>query len=123
MDYFLTEEQLMVQEVARNIARERVMPRAAELDEKEEFPWDLIKEIARADLFGVFIPEAYGGLGGNVMELCLATEELSRACSGVAVSYAASALGAFPVLLSGTEEQKKNICRRSPPVKSLPPSD
>ncbi len=109
MDYFFTEEQLMVQEVARNIARERGAPRAAELDEKEEFPWDIIKEIARADLFGVFIPEAYGGMGGNVTELCLATEELSRACSGVAVSYAASALGAFPILLVGSEEQKKKF--------------
>ncbi len=107
MEYFLTEEQTMIQEVARKIARERVAPAAAELDEKEEFPWEIIKEIARADLFGVFIPEAYGGLGGNVMELCIATEELSRACSGVAVSYAASALGSFPILLYGTEEQKQ----------------
>ncbi len=107
MDYFLTEEQMMVRDLARKIAADRIMPVAAELDEKEEFPERIMDEIARADLFGVFIPEAYGGLGGNVMELCLATEELSRACSGVAVSYAASALGSFPVLMSGTEEQKK----------------
>ncbi len=107
MEYFLTEEQVMIRDLARKIAEEKVAPKAQELDEKGEFPWEIIKVLAQSDLFRVFLPEEYGGLGGGVFDLCLVTEELSKACSGVAVSYAASALGAFPILLYGTEEQKK----------------
>lgn len=107
MDYFLNEQQKMIQQLARRIAEERIMPVRAELDESEEFPWAIMKELADADLFRVFVPEEYGGLGGGCLDLCLAIEELSRGCSGVAISYAASALGAFPLLQYGTEEQKR----------------
>ncbi len=106
MDYFLTEEQQMIRDLARQIAEERVVPVRAELDEKEEFPWDVMKVLAQSDLFGLFIPEQYGGLGKGCLELCLAVEELSRACLGISTSYAANALGTFPILLFGTEEQK-----------------
>ena len=61
--------------------------------------------LGEADLFAVWVPEEYGGLGGGVFEQVLVVEELSRACSGVAVSYAASALGSFPIIMFGTEEQ------------------
>jgi butyryl-CoA dehydrogenase len=107
LDYFLTEEQEMIRDLARRIAVEKIAPRALELDETGEFPWDLMKIIAEADLFGVYLPEEYGGLGGGVFEQCLVVEELSRACSGVAVSYAASGLGCMPILVLGTDEQKK----------------
>jgi len=107
MDYHLTDEQKMIQELARKIAEEKIRPVAAELDEKEEFPWEVMKVLAKSDLFGIFIEEKYGGTGGGVLELCLATEELSRACGGIAVCYAASALGMYPVILFGSDEQKK----------------
>ena len=107
MDYFLTETQLEIQNLARQIAREKVKPVRAELDEKEEFPWEIMKVLAQSDLFGVYIPEEYGGLGGGAFENCIAVEELSRACIGVSVSFAASGLGAYPILLFGSEEQKK----------------
>ena len=107
MNYFLTEEQQMIKDLARRIADEKIAPRALELDETGEFPWDLMKIIADADLFGVYLPEEYGGLGGGVFEQCLVVEELSRACSGVAVSYAASGLGCMPILILGSEEQKQ----------------
>ena len=107
MDYFLTEEQRMLKELARKIAEEKIIPVRAELDEKEEFPWEILKVCAEAGLFGVAIPEEYGGSGGGVFENCLVVEELSRACIGVSVSYAASGLGAYPILLFGTEEQKR----------------
>ncbi len=107
MDYFLTEEQKMIKELAAKIAREKVKPIRAELDEKEEFPTEIMQILAESDLFGVYIPEQYGGFGGGVFELALVTEELSKVCSAVAVSYAASALGAYPILLFGNEEQKK----------------
>jgi len=97
----------MIQDLARKIAQEKVLPVRAELDEKEEFPWDLMKVCAEAGLFGVSISEEYGGFGGGVLENCLAVEELSRICLGVATSYAASGLGAHPIMLYGSEEQKK----------------
>jgi len=107
MDYLLTDEQKMIQELARKIAKEKIGPVAAKYDQSEEFPWEIIKVIADADLFGLFIPAEYGGLGVGVLNLCIATEELSRACGGIAVCYAASALGTFPIVLFGNEEQKK----------------
>jgi len=107
VEYFLTEEQQMIKELAARIADELIKPVAAELDEKGEFPWDLMKVLAESDLFGVWLPEEYGGLGGGVLEQVLVVEELSRACSGVAVSYAASGLGSYPILLFGSEEQKQ----------------
>jgi butyryl-CoA dehydrogenase len=107
LDYFLTEQQKTIKNLARKIAEERILPVRAELDEKEEFPWGIIKDLADADMFRVFVPEEYDGLGGGCLELCLVTEELSRICSGVAVSYAASALGCMTLMEYGTPEQKK----------------
>ncbi len=107
MDYFFTEEQQMIRDLARQIAEEKVVPIRAELDEKEEFPTEIMKVLAQSDMFGIFIPEEYGGLGMGAVELCIAVEELSRACLGVSTSYAANALGTYPLLLFGTEEQKK----------------
>lgn len=107
MDYFLTEEQTMLRDLARQIATERIMPLRAELDEKERFPQDIMADLAAADLFGVVIPEEYGGLGFGALENCIVIEELSRACCGVTTSFAASGLGAYPILLFGDEAQKK----------------
>ena len=109
VNYFLTEEQEIIKELSAKIADEKIAPRAAEFDESEEFPWNLIRILADSDLFAVWVPEEYGGLGGGVFEQCLVVEELSRACAGVAVSYAASALGGFPILMFGTEEQKQKF--------------
>ena len=107
MDYLLTEEQKMIKDLAHKIAEEKIRPAAAKYDISEEYPWDVLKVMAESDMFGLFIPEEYGGLGTNVMNLCLATEEFSRACGGIAVCYAASALGTFPIVLFGNDEQKK----------------
>lgn len=107
MDYFFNEDQMMIKELTRQIAEEKVVPVREELDEKEEFPWEIMKVLAQSDLFGLFIPEEYGGLGKGGLELCIAVEELSRACLGVSTTYAANALGTYPMLLFGSEEQKK----------------
>ncbi len=107
MEYFLTEQQREIKNLTRTIAEEKVLPVRAELDEKEEFPWEIMKILADTDLFGVYIPEEYGGLGGGILDLCLVVEELSRVCSGVAVSYAASGLGTLTLLQYGAEEQKR----------------
>ena len=82
MDYLLTEEQIMIRDLARQIAVEKIVPVRAELDEHNKFPSEIMKAIAQADLFGIFIPEEYGGLGKKSLELCIAVEELSKACVG-----------------------------------------
>jgi butyryl-CoA dehydrogenase len=107
MDYFLTEDQIMIKDLSRQIAEEKIISVREELDEKEEFPWEVMNVIAQSDLFALFIPEEYGGLGKGSLELCIAVEELSKACLGVSTTYAANALGTYPILLYGSEEQKK----------------
>ncbi len=107
MDYFLTDEQKMIKEIAAKIAREKIKPVRAELDEKEEFPHEIMKVLGQSDLFGLYIPEKYGGMGGGAFENCLAVEELARGCIAVTTSFAASGLGAYPILIAGSEEQKE----------------
>lgn len=107
MDYFFTEEQQMIVETAREISTEKIIPVRAELDEKNQFPTEILNDIAKADLFGIFIPEEYGGFGGGCYEIVLALEELARGCVGVATSFAASALGIYPVIIAGSEEMKQ----------------
>ncbi len=115
MSYFLTEEQEMLKELCAQIAREKILPVRAHYDESGEFPWDVVKVMAASDIYGVYIPEEYGGFGGGVMEMCIATEELSRVCGGIALAFAASALGAYPILLFASDEQKKKYL---PPIAS-----
>jgi len=107
MDYFLTEEQQMIKDLARRIAVEKIVPVRAKYDEGEEFPWEIIKVLAQSDMCGVYIDPKYGGLGGGVFELCLIVEELSRACGGITLALAATALGAHPIIEFGTEDQKQ----------------
>ncbi|MCX5716130.1 MAG: acyl-CoA dehydrogenase [Candidatus Omnitrophica bacterium] len=107
MDYLLNEQQVMIRDLARQIAREKIKPVAAEYDEKEEFPWPIVKILSDADLFGVYIEEKYGGTGGQGLELALCVEELSRACGGISLCLAATALGTYPIILFGSEGQKQ----------------
>ncbi len=107
MNYFLTEEQQMIVDTAREVAEKKIVPVREEYDEKGTFPWDVVQALAEVDLCGLYIPEEYGGFGGGVFELSLAVEELSRACGGISLAMAATALGTFPILLFGSDEQKK----------------
>jgi butyryl-CoA dehydrogenase len=106
MHYFLTEEQQMIVDICRQIVNDRIIPVRAEFDEKGIFPREIIEEIGKSDLFRLFIPEKYGGMGTGIFEVCLATEELSRGDLSVATTYAASGLGFIPIIIMGTEEQK-----------------
>jgi len=109
MDYFLTEEQQELQNLARKVAKEKVASVAAHHDQTGEFPWDMVKLFAELDFFRICIDFDYGGMGGGVTELSIITEELSRACGGIALSVAGTALGIFPIIISGSEEQKKKF--------------
>jgi len=116
MRHLLTEEQRSIQELARTIAEEKVKPVRAKYDEENIFPRDIVEELAKVDLFRVFIPVEYDGLvehGYGVTNMCLVTEELSKACAGIVLAYAGTALGAFPLLLFGSDEQKKKYL---PPI-------
>ncbi|MDD5618314.1 MAG: acyl-CoA dehydrogenase family protein [Candidatus Omnitrophica bacterium] len=109
MDYLLSDNQKMIKDLCRQITEEKITPVAAELDKSEEFPWEVMKVIAKSDLFGLYIEEKYGGMGGGVFDLCIATEEFSKGCGGISVCYAASALGTYPIILYGTDEQKQKF--------------
>ncbi len=110
LDYGLPEELHDIRDICREIGERYILPVRAELDEENRFPREIIDRLAESDLLGIYIPEEYGGsaevFGGGSMALCVATEELSRYCGGVAVSFAANALGAMPILISGSTEQK-----------------
>jgi alkylation response protein AidB-like acyl-CoA dehydrogenase len=107
LEYFLTEQQKTIKSLARKIAEEKILPVRAELDEKEEFPRAILKNMADADMFRIFIPEKYDGLGGGCLDLCLVVEELSRVCSGVSVCFAASSLGTYSLIEFGSDELKQ----------------
>jgi alkylation response protein AidB-like acyl-CoA dehydrogenase len=107
MNWFLTDEQKMIVETAREIAQKKILPVREKYDHEGIFPWDVVKACAEADLCGLYIPAEYGGFGGGVFELCLAVEELSKVCGGISLAIAATALGTFPILLFATDEQKK----------------
>jgi butyryl-CoA dehydrogenase len=109
MNYFLSEEQQYIREIAAKIAREKILPVRAKLDESQEFPWEIVKVLAESNLFGIYIEEKYGGTGGGVLDLCIAVEELSKVCGGISLCLAATALGTFPLILFGSEEQKKQF--------------
>ncbi len=111
LDYQLTEEQQMIRDLARTIADNEVRPVAAEYDRSGEFPWPVVEKIAEAGLFGVFIDEAYGGLAGDsrTMNMVLVTEELSRACGGISLAFASTALGALPIIVSASDEVKQRF--------------
>jgi butyryl-CoA dehydrogenase len=112
MQHLLSEEQRTIRDLARTIAEEKVKPVRAKYDEEGIFPWDIVRELAKVDLFRVFIPTQYDGLleqGYGVTNMCLVTEELSKACAGIALAFAGTALGAFPILLFGSDEQKQRF--------------
>jgi len=107
MDYLLSEDLIMIRDLARQVAKEKIAPVAAHHDETGEFPWDIMKALAEMDFFRIYIDEAYGGLGLGIMGLTIATEELSKACGGIALGFAGTALGVLPLMISGNDEQKK----------------
>jgi alkylation response protein AidB-like acyl-CoA dehydrogenase len=103
----LSDDRAALRDAVRELADERIAPRAAEIDEKAEFPWDVVELLAQHDVLALPFPEEYGGLGGDLLTLCLAIEEVSRACATSGLVVAVHELGATPLLLAGTPEQKQ----------------
>jgi butyryl-CoA dehydrogenase len=107
-DRLFSKENLYWRDLAKGLADEVVRPAAWKADRLQEYPWDVTRRLAKEGLLKVWIPEEYGGAGGQcVLNLCIVVEEISRACGGMGVGYALNALGSFPILVGGTEEQKR----------------
>ena len=108
VDTRLSDEQVALRKTVEHFARTVVAPRAEEMDETAEFPYDIVKAMGEMGLFGLPFPEEYGGMGGDYFTLCLALEELARVDSSVAITLEAGvSLGAMPVYRFGTEEQRR----------------
>jgi alkylation response protein AidB-like acyl-CoA dehydrogenase len=103
--YRLTEEQTLLRDAVRTLADERVAPRAAEIDRTGEFPQDLRELLAQQDVLALPFPAEFGGLGGELLSLCLAIEQLSRACATTGLIPAVHELGSLPLLIAGTRDQ------------------
>jgi len=112
LEYFFTDTQKEIRDLARRFAQEKMKPVRAELDRTGEFPHELLKGMADLGLMGVYFPEEYGGLGGGIMEMCIVVEELCRVDGAAGLCYAACGLGAFPILLGATPEQKRKYMPR-----------
>jgi alkylation response protein AidB-like acyl-CoA dehydrogenase len=109
MDVRLNEEQLMIQRSVRELAQARIAPRAAEIDEKEEFPWDVVDLFRAQDIFALPFPPEYGGLSGSALTLNVAIEEVAKVCATSALILAVQALGGYPIMIGGTDEQKQRF--------------
>ncbi|HEX4759770.1 MAG TPA: acyl-CoA dehydrogenase family protein, partial [Thermoleophilaceae bacterium] len=110
--YALNDEQLSFREVVRQIAQERVAPRAAEIDEKAEYPHDLRKLLAEQDILGLPFDEEHGGTGTGTLTLNIAVEELAKACASTALILMVQELGSLPIKLFGSEELKQRYLPR-----------
>src|ERR687887_2600811 len=110
--YALSEEQVAFRDTIRQIVRERVAPRAAEIDEKAEYPHDLRELFAEHDLLGLPFDVEYGGTGTGTLMLNIAVEEIARACASSALILMVQELGRLPIQLFGTEEQKQRFLPR-----------
>src|SRR6476619_4781637 len=111
--YQLTEEQRMLRQAVRELAEDKIAPRAADIDESAEFPYDVLAALVRAGFHAVHIPEEYGGAGADAIATAIVIEEVARACASSALIPAVNKLGTMPLLLSASEDLKKQVL---PPV-------
>jgi alkylation response protein AidB-like acyl-CoA dehydrogenase len=112
IQYALTDEQIEFRDTIRQMVREKVAPRAAEIDAKAEYPWDIRKLFAEHDLFGLPFEEEYGGTGTGTLMLNVAIEEVAKACASSSLMLAVHELGTLPIKLFGSEEQKQRFLPR-----------
>ncbi|WP_288894949.1 acyl-CoA dehydrogenase family protein [uncultured Megasphaera sp.] len=107
MNFSYTEEQQELIRVVRELVAKEIAPYAAEMDETEKFHDGLMEKLAAQGLFSVVIPEEYGGAGLDALTIAALYEEIGKGCAGVATTVAANALASYPVIIAGTEAQKK----------------
>src|SRR5215831_483527 len=110
MDFEFTAEQVAIRDTIRELVQDRVAPRAAEIDEKSEYPKDIERLFADNGILGIPFPEEYGGISGSSVTICMGIEEIAKACASSSLILAVQALGSYPILVAGSEEQKKRLC-------------
>src|SRR5499427_5083258 len=110
--YYLTDEQRAIRDLAREVARERIAPLAARVDETGEYPHEQLKVLGQQGLMGLHISEEYGGAGAGALAFCLAAEEVAWACAATATIFLVQNLGGYPIILAGTAEQKRRYLPR-----------
>jgi alkylation response protein AidB-like acyl-CoA dehydrogenase len=115
MDFEFSAEQVAIRDTIRELVQDRVAPRAAEIDAKAEYPKDIEKLFAENGILGIPFPEQYGGISGSSVTICMGVEEIAKACATSSLILAVQALGSYPILVAGSEEQKKRLC---PPLAS-----
>src|SRR5215216_7171238 len=108
----LSDEQREIRALVRDLARERVAPRAAEIDKSAEFPWDMVELLREHDLFGLPFEEQHGGTGTGALMVLVAVEELSKVCATTGLIMAVQELGSLGIKLAGTDEQKERFLPR-----------
>jgi len=108
----LSDEQREIRELVRTLSRERIAPRAAEIDSRAEFPWDVVELFRAHELFGILYDEEYGGLGASALMAMVAIEEVSKVCATSGLIIAVQELGSLAIKLAGTEEQKQRFLPR-----------
>src|SRR5215472_12513323 len=116
----LSDEQRELRDLVRQLARDRIAPRAAEIDASHEFPWDIVELLRENDIFGLFFAEEYGGLGTGTLLSLIAIEEVGKVCATSALILAVQELGSLGLKLAGTEEQKQRFLPRLASGESLP---
>jgi alkylation response protein AidB-like acyl-CoA dehydrogenase len=110
--YYLTDEQRAVRDLARELARERIAPLAAQVDETGEYPHAQLKLLGEQGLMGLHIPEQYGGAAAGSLAFCLAAEEVAWACASTSTIFLVQNLGGYPIIFAGNEEQKRRYLPR-----------
>ncbi len=110
--FYLTDEQHMIRDLARKLARERIAPHAARYDETETYPEDSVRAIVESGLYGIWVPEQYGGSAMGCLALSLVSEEIAWACAATATQFLDQPLGGLPIVLAGSDEQKKRYLPR-----------
>ena len=103
----ISEEHEALREMVRSLADDKIAPRAAEIDETSEFPYDVYEALKAADLHAIHVPEEYGGQGGDALAACLVIEEVARACASSSLIPAVNKLGSMPLLIDGSEKVKR----------------
>jgi alkylation response protein AidB-like acyl-CoA dehydrogenase len=111
-DFWLSEDERQTRELTRTIARERIAPGAALVDEAERYPAESLRHLAQAGLMGLYIPEAHGGAGLGALAFCLAVEEVAWACASTAVIYLVQYAAGYPIVSHGTEAQQRRYLPR-----------
>ena len=107
MAYELSEEQIALRSQVREMATDKVSPRAAEIDSTGEYPWDMQKLLAENELLGLSIPEEYGGSGASLLSNCIVAEELARACATTSLIFVVQKLAAYPIVIAGSDETRR----------------